>query len=168
MGLAEDSRKVHRIVEGSEAGLRQLYATPLAVAQQDWRLLQPAAAAGGDTWVQDDSPAAAAQLAAALPAHVLERLAAPLRLPPLPPLPAAALPHQLEQQGQQHRHLEQLASLGHAFAALDRRRRAKVLRHAIHTIVGNSSKRQAVSGLLMAGLLKSVRYGFAKLRKAWR
>ncbi len=151
MGLAEDSKKVHRIVSGSEAGLRQLYAAPLATAQHDWRVLQPVGAAGGDAWAQDDSPAAAAELAGKLPAHVLERLAGPLGVV-LPP-PGQA---------------EQLEAVGWALAALDPHQRQRRLRHAIHAIVGASSKRQAVAGLLTAGLVKSVRYGFAQLKKAWR
>lgn len=157
MGLAEDSRKVHRIVAGSEAGLRQLYSAPLATAQQKWGLLQPAAA-GDDAWVCDHSAAAAEQLATALPGHVLERLAAPLGLPVPPPLSLQPSPH----------HQEQLAAVGRALAARPARQRQRVLRGVIHAIVGASSRRQAVSGVLTAGLLKSVRYGWAKLRKAWR
>lgn len=161
MGLAEDSRKVHRIVEGSEGGLRQLYTQPLAAAQQRWRLLQPAAKPGGDAWACDHSPAAAEQLAAGLPTHLLERLAVPLGLPlalhpPDASLDPAAAP------------APELAAVGRALAAQAPRRRAKLLRHAIRAIVGASSKRQAVSGVLTAGLLKSARYGLAKLRKAWR
>jgi translocator assembly and maintenance protein 41 len=158
MGLAEDSRKVHRIVAGSEAGLCQLYAAPLAAAQRDWRVLDPTAAgassssSGSDgSWVRDDSPAATAELAAGLPAHVLQRLAAPLGLP---------------QPGQHEG--EKLKAVGRALAAAERHRQQQLLRHAIHAIVGASSKRQALSGLLTAGVVKSVRYGFAKLRKAWR
>ena len=161
MGLAEDSRKVHRIVAGSEAGLRQLYAAPLAAAQRDWRALEPTAVGvssnssgsddSGDSWVRNDSPAATAELATGLPAHVLQRLAAPLGLAP---------------PGQQEG--EKLHAVGRALAAADRHRQQQLLRHAIHAIVGASSKRQALSGLLTAGVVKSVRYGVAKFRKAWR
>ncbi|EFN57826.1 hypothetical protein CHLNCDRAFT_48669 [Chlorella variabilis] len=119
MGLAEDSHKVPRIVSGSLEGLRGLYAPPLAAAQDRWRVLQPAAGAGGDAWVC--------------------------------------------QQAQ-----EQLQAVGRALAAAEPQRRQRLLRHAIHAIVGASSRRQAVSGLLTAGLAKSARYGWAKLRKAWR
>lgn len=163
MGLAEDSRKVHRIVAGSEAGLRQLYAAPLAAAQQRWGVLQPTGEPGGDAWVCDHSQRAAEQLAQGLPAHLLERLAAPLGLPlalhppdlSVEPQPAAQLP-------------PELAAVGRALAAQAPQRRRRLLRHAIHAIVGASSKRQAASGLLTAGLLKSARYGLAKLRKAWK
>jgi translocator assembly and maintenance protein 41 len=160
MGLAEDSRKVHRIVAGSEAGLRQLYAAPLVAAQRDWRVLDftstgASSSSGGGgcdvSWVRDDSPAATAELAAGLPAHVLQRLAAPLGLPP---------PGQHEG--------GKLQAVGRALAAAERQRQQQLLRHAIHAIVGASSKHQALSGLLTAGVVKSVRYGFAKLRKAWR
>eukprot|EP00887_Chlorella_sp_A99_P001272 scaffold14.g1272.t1 len=40
MGLAEDSRKVHRIVAGSHAQLRELYAAPLQEAAGNWGVLQ--------------------------------------------------------------------------------------------------------------------------------
>lgn len=191
MGLAEDSKKVHRIVAGSEEGLRQLYAPCLAAAQQRWGLLAPAAAEGGDAWVADHSPAAAERLAAALPAHVLERLAAPLGVALPPPLPvqssaadgplraggsdyAAAAKRQLEVHGQEQLPAEQpplppgFQAIGRALAMQAPRRRQRLLRHAIHAIVGASSKRQAMAGVLTAGLLKSVRYGWAKLRKARR
>lgn len=194
MGLAEDSKKVHRIVAGSEAGLRQLYAAPLAAAQQRWGLLEPAAASGGDAWMADHSPAAAERLAAALPAHLLERLAAPLGValpPPLPPQqqqPLAAgvgqlgdapavlgAPSTQEQQQQQQAVPAEQPPLPPGFQAIGRvlamqapPRRQRLLRHAIHAIVGASSKRQAVSGVLTAGLFKSVRYGWAKLQKARR
>lgn len=192
MGLAEDSRKVHRIVAGSEAGLRQLYAAPLAAAQQRWGLLEPAAAAGGDAWVVDHSPEAVERLAAALPAHLLERLAPPLGVtlpPPLPPPLAAgdawrqqdpAVPAK-QQQPAGEQPAEQAAlpveqpplppgfqAIGRALSMQAPRRRQRLLRHAIHVIVGASSKRQAVSGVLTAGLLKSLRYGWAKLQKARR
>lgn len=184
MGLAEDSKKVHRIVAGSEAGLRQLYAAPLAAAQQRWGLLEPAAAAGGDAWVVDHSPEAAERLAAALPAHLLERLAPPLGVtlpPPLPPPLAAgegwrqqdpAVPAQQQQQAalpvEQPPLPPGFQAIGRALAMQAPRRRQRLLRHAIHAIVGASSKRQAVSGVLTAGLLKSLRYGWAKLQKARR
>lgn len=165
MGLAEDSHKVPRIVSGSLEGLRGLYAPPLAAAQDRWRVLQPAAGAGGDAWVCDDSPAAAARLATALPAHVLERLARLLGLP----LPSpAALQQQQEGTAGGQQAQEQLQAVGRALAAAEPQRRQRLLRHAIHAIVGASSRRQAVSGLLTAGLAKSARYGWAKLRKAWR
>ena len=41
-------------------------------------------------------------------------------------------------------------------------------RHAVSQIVRDSSHRQLVAGFLSAGVLKSVRYAFSKLRKAWR
>lgn len=164
MGLAEDSRKVHRIVEGSEAGLRRLYAAPLDTAQHHWGVLQPAGAGSSDAWVADHSPGAATALASGLPAHILERLAVPLGLALPPPLP----PPEFLDQGLAEGHRAQLAAVGAALGALEPRRRARLLRHAIHAVVGASSRRQAVSGLLTAGLLKSARYGVAKLRKAWR
>lgn len=162
MGLAEDSRKVHRIVAGSEAGLRQLYAAPLAAAQHRWGLLQPAG--GGDTWACNQSRGAAEQLARGLPAHVLERLAPPLGLPLAlhpPDLDLAPAPP-----GQQL--APELEAVAAALAGQGARQRRRLLRHAIHAIVGASSRRQAVSGLLTAGLLKSARYGLAKLRKAFK
>ncbi len=193
MGLAEDSKKVHRIVAGSEAGLRQLYAAPLAAAQQGWGLLEPAAAAGGDAWVADHSPEAAERLAAALPAHLLERLAAPLGVTLPPPLPPPLAGAEVQQQaacggpaspGQQQQQQQQAGqpalpaeqpplppgfqAIGRALAMQAPRRRQRLLRHAIHAIVGASSKRQAVSGVLTAGLFKSIRYGWAKLQKARR
>jgi translocator assembly and maintenance protein 41 len=167
MGLAEDSKKVQRIVSGSEAGLRSLYAPPLATAQQDWRVLQPAAQAAGDAWVRDDCPTVTAQLATALPSHVLKRLSAPLGVT------LQAPPRGLAQQRQGHEQFgvqqaSSAAAVGAALAAVGPAERQRLLRNAIHAIVGASSRRQAVSGVLTAGLVKSVRYGWAKLNKAWR
>ena len=179
MGLAEDSRKVHRIVQGSEGGLRQLYSPVLDEAQQRWGTLAAAGGAGGDAWAADDSPAAIGALTAGLPVHVLQRLAGPLGVQP-----EGAEQQQQQQQQQQQRQqngstpaagaaaLGQLppglAAVAAALAAQPAAQRARLLRHAIHGIVGASSRRQAVSGLLTAGVGKSLRYGLAKLRKAWR
>jgi hypothetical protein len=167
MGLAEDSAKVHRIVAGSEEGLRALYAAPLRDAQREWRLLERAAGSGGDAWARDDSPPAAEALATALPLSVLQRLARLLGLP----APAGALSAADAQQQQWEAaggHSGQVAAVARALAAADLRRRQQLLRQAIHAIVAASSRRQAASGLLTAGLAKSARYGWAKLRKAWR
>ncbi|KAL4434161.1 hypothetical protein ABPG75_000602 [Micractinium tetrahymenae] len=175
MGLAEDSRKVHRIVQGSEAGLRQLYSPLLGEAQQRWGALVAAGEAGGDAWAADDSTAAVGTLVAGLPAHVLQRLAAALGVQ------VVGAEQQQQQQQQQQRcsgtaaaglpAWQQPPGLGAVAAALAARpaaQRARLLRHAIHAIVGASSRRQAVSGVLTAGVGKSLRYGVAKLRKAWR
>lgn len=42
------------------------------------------------------------------------------------------------------------------------------VRHAVSGIVRASSHRQLVAGFLSAGVSKSVRYAFSKLKKAWR
>ncbi|PSC75437.1 copper-transporting ATPase chloroplastic [Micractinium conductrix] len=169
MGLAEDSRKVHRIVAGSEEGLRALYADPLAAVQASGGL----AVLGEDAWAHDDSPAAAAALTAALPAHVLERLAAPLGVcleaGQQEPRQAQQAQQQLPQQpngaqlggAQQHdgEVLDPpLAAVAAALGAAPAQLRVRLLRHAIHAIVGASSQRQAAAGVLTAGLGKSVRY----------
>ncbi|KAL4430151.1 hypothetical protein ABPG77_004933 [Micractinium sp. CCAP 211/92] len=178
MRLAEDSRKVHRIVQGSEAGLRQLYLPVLAKAQRCWGAITAEGAAGGEAWAADDSPAAVGALAAGLPAHVLQRLAVPLGVQPS----GATQQEQLWQRQQQHQSASSfegaaapevqlppgLAAVAAALAAKPAAQRAHLLRHAIHAIVGASSRRQALSGLLTAGVGKSLRYSLAKLRKAWR
>lgn len=41
-----------------------------------------------------------------------------------------------------------------------------ILRHCIANTVNYSSKRQAVAGILSAGFLKSLRYGWEKIKKA--
>ena len=164
---------------GSEEGLRALYADPLAAVQASGGL----AVLGEDAWAHDDSPAAAAALTAALPAHVLERLAAPLGVcleaGQQEPRQAQQAQQQLPQQpngaqlggAQQHdgEVLDPpLAAVAAALGAAPAQLRVRLLRHAIHAIVGASSQRQAAAGVLTAGLGKSVRYGLAKLRKAWR
>lgn len=175
MGLAEDSRKVHRIVEGSEAGLRQLYAPALAEAQQRWGVLAAAGGGGGDDWVADDSPAVVGALMAGLPAHVLQQLAGPLGVqlegteqqqPQGDSSNAVAAAAAAQLPGGQL--LPGLATVAAALAVRPAAHRARLLRQAIHAIVGASSRRQAVSGVLTAGVCKSMRYGLAKLRKAWR
>jgi hypothetical protein len=42
------------------------------------------------------------------------------------------------------------------------------VRHGVSSIVRASSRRQLLAGLLSAGLSKSARYAFSKLKKAWR
>lgn len=42
------------------------------------------------------------------------------------------------------------------------------VRHAVSSIVRDSSRRQLVAGFLSAGVTKSARYALSKLRKAWR
>lgn len=84
MGVAEDGRKVERIVGGSGTLLAELYRAPLEEAQLRWGVLRSLRSGGdsgggggggaggggglaGAEWEQDDSPAAAAALVAALP-----------------------------------------------------------------------------------------------------
>ena len=187
MGLAEDSRKVHRIVEGSRAQLEQLYAAPLQAAVEGWGVLQPLHGGGGsssssdssssssssapgaggwaerEAWVRDDSPAAQASLLAALPSTVLQRLAAALRLRP--------------QQEQLQQRVGGLVAppppaaaqdVAQAWAAGPAAERQRLLRGAVASIVRASSHRQTAAGLLSGGLAKSVRYALSKVRKAWR
>lgn len=96
------------------------------------------------TWAQDCSPAARATLFASLPAAVLSRLAA-----------TAGMSVQADS-----------AAVGGALAQLPHQQ--QLLRHALASIVRASSARQAVAGLLSAGVVKSVRYAMQKLRKAWK
>ncbi|KDD75731.1 mitochondrial matrix protein Mmp37 [Helicosporidium sp. ATCC 50920] len=70
MGVAEDASKVQRIVEGSRAGLEELYAPGLAWARETGGLV----ALGEEAWAQDCSPAATAELVSALPSAVLARM----------------------------------------------------------------------------------------------
>lgn len=125
-----------------------MYEAPLAAAASEGGGLHAHAAGAG--WAQDCSPAAQAALVAGLPAAVLRKLAAATGGAP----PAAALPPAAR------------AALGSAVSLLPDRQR--VIRGAVASLVRASSHRQAVAGLLSAGVLNSARYAAQKVLKAWR
>jgi hypothetical protein len=126
-----------------------MYADPLRVAEAEWRAVQAQHAGGqlgGGSWAQDCSPSAQAALIVGLPAAVLRKLA----------LASGAG----SQPGQ--------SAFGMAEAVAHLPRRQLLLRAALASIVASSSRRQALAGVLTAGVWKSVQYTALKVAKAWR
>lgn len=149
MGLAEDSRKVERIVTGSYRGLSELYQPALTVAEAEWKILQRESA-GSEYFTQDMSIAARAPLLAALPASLLSKIAtsvgrsAPVHILSSDPAARAVLARDLA---------------GYSKCGA-------VLRKSLASTVRVSSLRQVVAGAVSAGAVKSVRYAWRKLNKA--
>jgi len=130
-----------------------MYQAPLRLAEHDWSILQQQQQHGSGpqglsgTLVQDCSPAARATLIASLPAALLSKLATTAGIP-LASLQADS------------------AAVGGALAQLPHHQ--QLLRQALASVVRASSGRQAVAGLLSAGVVKSARYAIQKFRKAWK
>lgn len=145
MGVAEDSRKVERIVQGSYDRFEELYRPSFGAAENDWGVLQR----DGDYFTLDTSPAAKAPLLASLPACLLSRVAAsvgrtvPTHILATSPTMRAALASDLA-----------------GYSRCDR-----VLRSCLAATVRRSSARQVVVGVLSAGGVKAVRYAWRKVRK---
>lgn len=196
MGVAEDGRKVERIVGGSGALLADLYRAPLAEAAQRWGVLRSLGPGGGGPaggedmacgeWEQDDSPAAAAALVAALPEVRWLTEKNPLGAEVASPGPSH--PHSLilgvpclhAAQGMLLQLAPRLglpaalaaapggaAEIGAAAGGRPRPETQALVRAAVSSVVRSSSRRQAVAGLLSAGLVKGACYAGSKLRKAW-
>ncbi|KAF8069579.1 TAMM41 [Scenedesmus sp. PABB004] len=167
MGLAEDSRKVQRIVAGSRQHFEHLY-LPLLQAPP-WREL--GVVAGADGVEQGGGRDAQLALLARLPAVLLARVAAKLG-PALPDATAAAAAAVAARAAASVAAplpaLPDAARRDIAAAALSAPRYQRLLKSGLHAIVAGSSRRQAVAGLLYAGPVRSLRYLGAKLAKAWR
>eukprot|EP00897_Mesotaenium_endlicherianum_P005196 jgi/Mesen1/4704/ME000241S03739 len=160
MFFAEDRQKVLKIVRGSFAELRHMYAAPaLQLAGCDLLFLPgtsscPTTTATHAPYARNDSPEGELSLVAALPSSVLLRMAATCRLR-LPVAPgnliaeggAADLARAMRQQKRDVKHL---------------------VRASIASIVRRSSLRQAVSSFLAAGGVNSVQYVTRKMKKAWQ
>jgi len=140
LGLAEDAGKVQRIAVGSAAHLRRLYrgAAQRAAA---WRA---APASSGAAWTQNSDEASRAELVTRLPPGLLRRLGAAAGLRAAAAAPAEAV-------------ARAVAAAGAHEAQL---------RAALSATVRASSRRQALAGLLSAGLGSAARYVGAKMRKA--
>ncbi|KAK9812951.1 hypothetical protein WJX72_006262 [[Myrmecia] bisecta] len=147
MGIAEDSRKVDRIVEGSLDGFRDLYAAPLQgeVAQQ-----AGLARVHDDAWGQVVGQEARQRVLETLPKGVMLQLASAVSIPTT----ADALTPEVS------------AKVAEAVIATGRHQ--QLLSSAVANIVRASSRRQAVAGFLMAGPVRSCAYVWQKLLKSWR
>ena len=165
------SVQVERIAEGSAAPLRQLYRDAVARAAA-WRarLVRAAASAwsvavlslttctapqvpaegSSGTWAQDGGVAARHELLTSLPPALLARIAAALRQPAPAGGGAGA------------------AALAASVAAAPQAQAQALLRGALAATVAASSRRQALAGLLTAGLGNAARYVASKVSKAWR
>ncbi|GBF89470.1 phosphatidate, mitochondrial [Raphidocelis subcapitata] len=193
MGLAEDSRKVERIVAGSFPGFAQLYLPLLRDAARwklpggaEWVALDggggDAAAAGGDGAAaaaaaaavvrQDTSAEARMHAISALPAALLMRVAARTGVR-RPWAAAAAMQAPAGADAAAPWPRSELVAAAAAWrrdvawAAVKGGRHEQLLHSGLRSIVRASSARQAAVGVLSAGLFKSARYLGAKLAKAW-
>lgn len=147
MGLAEDSKKVERIVEGSYQQFQQVY-TPLLNDPQLQHLGLQYTTEG--QVVQDTSVDARIQLLSWLPTQLLQAVATSAKVhgvcDPITDRQRLLIASAAAESG----HYERLVLSG------------------LQRIVNRSSARQAMVGLLSAGLGKSVQYMARKFSKAWR
>jgi len=149
MGVAEDAAKVSRLASGSAEGLRRLYRRAIERAGASRAGLSPCASGGGWTQLQDAE--ARSELVLDLPSTLLSKLTLAVGHDPL------AMPLQ---------HSAAARRVAAAVAASPSM--GGLLRGALGRIVGASSRRQAMAGLLGSGLGTAARYVGAKVRKAWR
>uniref|UniRef100_A0A383W2E8 Phosphatidate cytidylyltransferase, mitochondrial n=1 Tax=Tetradesmus obliquus TaxID=3088 RepID=A0A383W2E8_TETOB len=166
MGLAEDSRKVERIVAGSYEGFSQLY-LPLL---QEPTFQQLGVAADAEGLQQQDSHDYMVQLFSQLPSVLLARVASKLGTAVNSAAAAAAAAVQARAAASVSAELPPLPDgvrrdIGAAALAAPRYQR--LIKSGLHSIVANSSRRQAVAGVLYAGPFRSLRYLGRKLAKAW-
>ena len=122
----------------------------------------------GPVFVQNNDPIARRELLAALPPGVLHRMAHVLRgTGPLAPLSLPTVPHTPATSA-----LSAGSSSAMTSALVDVVAQAPqpqaLLRRALAATVRASSGRQALAGLLTAGLGTAVRYVGRKVTKAWR
>lgn len=153
MMLFEDNRKIDRIVQGSWGQLQTLYRPPLTIAQHGWKIIRKIkdesnnyneSNDSGDfndagVWEQDVSRNTRRSLLEGLPAGVLSRLKTATNCTSV----------------------SQLADIHTS-------RGGKALQKVLASTVRWSSGRQAVSGVISAGPVRSCSYMLRKLLKAWR
>ncbi|KAL6776914.1 TAM41 [Auxenochlorella protothecoides x Auxenochlorella symbiontica] len=143
MGWAEDGAKLERLVAGQGPALGRLYAPALRRAIEEEGTLR---ALGPGVWTSERCEPLGARHLQALPEALLQRLQAAAAGHPSPQETAAQLARQLESAPHLARHSVQ---------------------SALASIVRASSLRQTALGLLSGGVVKSARYGLAKVSKAW-
>eukprot|EP00898_Chlorokybus_atmophyticus_P008046 jgi/Chlat1/8242/Chrsp77S07671 len=131
LGVAEDPRKLARLVSGSFDGFREIFARARKRLPSEVEY-EPSA------FRQGTCPASRSALLSLLPGQVLGRVAG-----------AGNVPAREDDVARWPRHAEALARV-------------------LSTTVARSSRRQAVSSFLTAGVGKSVRYVGRKMVKAWR
>lgn len=156
MGIAEDTSKVERIVQGSWDSLNNMYHEPLHRTMHNWDLLTKKSGSiepsSSPEWQQDMVADSRSNLIAALPSGVLTRLHRQLGL------------GNNTSSGMNYK--DMAAETAAVF--VKQPQREELLRSVLSDIVGASSRRQALLGVLSAGPWKSVRYLAGKVRKAWR
>lgn len=150
LGFAEDSKKVQRIVKGSHTNLCNLYHDAIHTALDDnmIALIGPSQSIVNSRSVFRNTLSLEdkASLYAALPRHVLHKIASQKR--------GDALPRSVRKQEDVIG--EYLASSRYGTLALQR---------ALASIVRRSSFRQACLGALSAGPIRSIKYVSAKVSK---
>jgi translocator assembly and maintenance protein 41 len=148
MGLAEDERKVDRIIQGSYKELVAMYEPPLRLAESEWgAVLQR-----GDWVEQSMAGDVRAGLIASLPAMALSKLATAMGRP----IPKAAFQSDPAMR----------ATLAMQVASFSQS--SEMLQRSLASIVRASSRRQTVMGLFSAGILKSALYAWKKVNKRYR
>eukprot|EP00884_Botryococcus_braunii_P020539 jgi/Botrbrau1/7169/Bobra.0300s0004.2 len=145
MGLAEDSRKVHRLVQGSWHSLEAMYRPILQGTLAETAGLT---ATDREGWLQTKSKRSLTSLLSGLPRAVLERLR--------------------EKCGVKADIALDGGRSEVAAAVLGSGRYRHLVRHSIASIVATSSRRQVLAGIFQAGGVRSAAYVWEKLRKAWR
>jgi translocator assembly and maintenance protein 41 len=151
MGLAEDERKVDRIIQGSYKELVAMYEPPLRLAESEWGAVLQRGHSGD--WVEQSMAGdVRAGLVASLPAMVLSKLAAAMGRP----IPKAALQSDPSTR----------ATLAMQVASFSQS--SEILQRSLASIVRASSRRQTVMGLFSAGILKSALYAWKKVNKRYR
>eukprot|EP01023_Acetabularia_acetabulum_P059413 TRINITY_DN713_c0_g1_i1.p1 TRINITY_DN713_c0_g1~~TRINITY_DN713_c0_g1_i1.p1 ORF type:complete len:459 (+),score=50.62 TRINITY_DN713_c0_g1_i1:86-1462(+) len=148
LGLAEDSNKVARIVEGSQQELVELY-TPVMYGEIG--TVAKLEQIEKDVWQQDVSEETRTELLARLPQNVLLEIVEKLKL--------GVKAQQLDDERiRQYVAIEVINSQGWT----------DQIRKAITNIVRKSSWRAAFTAFLSAGIIKSIVYVWKKLVKAMK
>lgn len=154
MGIAEDPKKVDRIVSGSSQGLMEMYSSVLERKKKEGLVdihtqeAKDASHSGSNVLIYRNSTRESiATLLGGLPIHVLQKIA---KYAGIADFQSRAGMHQ---------------QIGHDIVQ-KAPGYSELVRRAVSSIVRSSSHRQAMVGLLSAGVVKSIRYAWAKLRKA--
>eukprot|EP00878_Enallax_costatus_P029461 GHUV01031947.1.p1 GENE.GHUV01031947.1~~GHUV01031947.1.p1 ORF type:complete len:173 (+),score=73.03 GHUV01031947.1:711-1229(+) len=167
MGLAEDSKKVERIVTGSYDGFKQLY-MPLL---QDPEVQDMGVAADTEGVQRPDSLDSLIHLCSKLPSVLLSRIGQKLGASLSESTTAAATAVLTAAAASVSAALPPLPNsvrLDIAAAAVRQPKYKKLIKSGLRAVVANSSRRQAVAGLLYAGPVRSLKYVGRKLAKAWK
>eukprot|EP00879_Flechtneria_rotunda_P009206 GHRR01009639.1.p1 GENE.GHRR01009639.1~~GHRR01009639.1.p1 ORF type:complete len:335 (+),score=134.93 GHRR01009639.1:217-1221(+) len=166
MGLAEDNRKVERIVAGSYDHFKQLY-LPLL---KELTLEAVGVAADAEGVQQPDTLDQKVELFSRLPGVLIAKIGSELGSSVANTSAAAAVTVLKGASAGVATELPMLPATVRkdiAAAALKLPHHRQLITSALRAVVSRSSRRQAVAGFLYAGPIRSLRYLGKKLAKAW-